>query len=135
MISKEVLSEVLGVEVVNLTVRENNYIYWIPNERYKNAPLIQKPINIYELVDKCIRWMVDNFPEDETINNGDHFYINDVSVSYIGLTYNFQCIVGYRGLDRDGDWADLNKYFDGDALQEVVLKATEWVKKQTKGDR
>lgn len=56
MISKELLSEVLGKDVEKIAIRENNIIPFIKNTVYKDSPNPIEPINIYYLAHKCKEW-------------------------------------------------------------------------------
>jgi len=60
MISKELLSEVLGVEVIEFEIKPKNNIKYIYNKKSKNPwsgkEFCNRSINIYELAHKCKEW-------------------------------------------------------------------------------
>jgi hypothetical protein len=91
--------------------------------------------NIHSLTHKCKEWVVKNHRKDKTINDGNHFYVNHISSSIIGASEDYQCCIGYRGLDKDGVWMDLEKCFNTNNEVEAVLKATEWIIEKNKETR
>ena len=76
MISKELLSEVLGIEIVEIlgVDKKNDLVYKIMQE-YKNndgyeSKTIGTYINIYELAYKCKEWALDNgYTLSSNLNN------------------------------------------------------------------
>jgi len=118
MLSKEVLSEVLGVKVTKIWLDEA-----IPNMLYyatDKSPVHR--INIYELAFKCKEWAIHKeflieSSLESVLDNGFAYAI--VRVFFDGdMVFN-----NYDGKEFVGQWH---------TETEAIFKATEWVYKNTR---
>lgn len=130
IISKELLSEItkrnihrVETSIDDYSIPENQVKYWC------ETTVVPFYINIHELAHKCKEWAIKNNREDARNNSGNHFYINHIDSSHIGVFEHYQCCVGYRGLDKDGDWSDIQKCFSGKGMTEpeAIFKACQWI--------
>lgn len=110
MISKELLSEVLGLEIKEIKNKSNGALYVTDNcvgfsTKEETAGLI----NIYELAHKCKGWL-----------------------NKIGYCYDISSTT--NGLDiRVIIWnTQIKEYFHENTEHEAILKACEWIMEQTK---
>jgi len=78
----------------------------------------------------AIEHLVKRYSYDENRANGDYFYINHISVSYIGGDNYFpwQTIIGFSGCDSYGIWCDKEKKIgDFKTLDNVVLAILDFI--------
>ena len=124
--SKELLSAVLNstVHFTNqIKCADNELRISFTNERFSGT----KNYNIYELAHKVKEWAVKQHKENKENNNGNHFYLNHFGSTLVGFFENYQAEIGYRGTDRDGDWADLQIIFTERTEPEAIFRAGEWI--------
>lgn len=117
MISKELLSEVLGFHIEYVPVQSYNHGEVIFN---KHVDFMKREtINMHELAHKCKEWARDN---DHHITSGNR---TD------GTTrYDVMCA------HKDCDIEELDYFFSGifDTEPEAIFKACEWILNQGKQD-
>ena len=126
-ISDKLLSKVLNESILNNFI-EDNTLYW----KAETVDLIGTKtgqINIYELAHRVKEWAVKQHKENKENNNGNHFYLNHFGSTLVGFFENYQAEIGYRGTDRDGDWADLQIIFTERTEPEAIFRAGEWILK------
>lgn len=111
MISKELLSEVLGRECSYASLIENDVWYkTIVCVNGNNRPK-EVHINIYELAHKCKEWA---YSKGHTLSSGNnHLMFMSCSI---------------RRTLTDDDWTE----FYADTEREAIFKACEWIMEQTK---
>ena len=124
-ISDKLLSKVLNESILNNFI-EDNTLYW----QAETVDLIGTKtgqINIYELAHRVKEWAVKQHKENKENNNGNHFYLNHFGSTLVGFFENYQAEIGYRGTDRDGDWADLQIIFTERTEPEAIFKAGDYI--------
>jgi len=109
-LSKELLREVLGVEIIEIFIFSKNTIgYYIKDNLNGNGKQIEHKINIHELAHhRCKEWAT---------NNG--WYI---------LSY-YQHRNGYA-LPCEEEEEEQKEWFDADTEPEAIFKACEWILEQ-----
>ena len=112
MISKELLSEVLGKDVSDVSIVMNNINYVIEdNETQEDDELVYidlgMNINIYELANKCKEWAYNQ-----------NFYIYSI-VSFAGE--------GWCYITKEDNIEKRLKTFIADTEPEAVFEACEWI--------
>ena len=120
MISKELLSEVLGIKVVEI-YKEKGEIYRY--RRYKEEIDGCHIHNIYELAHMCKEWAI-----KQSSNN--NFFVLEISSG--ALTSNVYCFVEYRLYDeysRNGGKDFKYVVTDLKTEPEAIFKACEWILK------
>ena len=109
MISKELLSEVLGISIIDVqdTLYKGRFYYSITN---KSKPMGRQNryINIHELAHKCKEWATSN-----------GWYI---------LSY-YQHEYGYA-LPCENEEREQKEWFDAPTEPEAIFKACEWIMEQ-----
>jgi len=116
MISKELLSEVLGFECWNIKTAKDGALY-VPNNslgfEYKDH--IAGLVNIHELAHKCKEWARG---KDYSITSGNR---NDGT-----LRYDVLCV------HKDTDIEEWDDFFSDmfDTEPEAIFKACEWILEQ-----
>lgn len=126
-ISKELLSEVLKLEVVkhslfNKSNNSFNITYMQSEDSLKSNWM---PINIYEFVFKCKEWILNQ-------KNKDCFYIADqfsLNIeSQMGVIKYFWCVL-LKNNSR------ISPEFKADSELEAIIKACEYILKETNENR
>ena len=116
MISKELLSEVLGFECTDIWFGDEKYIYYkrIDKLDLKDDPYIFH-INIYELADKCKEWVI------------KHGY------SFLSCSLTTQkAWAQLCEIDSENTFIRKSPSFHSSTEIEATFKACEWVLEQTK---
>ena len=106
MISKELLSEVLKINVISVEIEDNG----IHICAYRDGVHTEFTCNIYELAHKCKSWALDK---------------NQSLTSWAFKTDNAFCEIGSR---EDSDYS----FFEANTEQEAIFKACEWILKGMK---
>lgn len=117
MISKELLSKILGYEATEIYKVDNTLLYYETSDmaiHMKFSPY-KCNINVHELAHKCKKWAWDN-----TRSFYKKYYGNIGSISS-GVTYQnkFYCEIGY-GSGED-------ETFEADSEPEAIFKACQWI--------
>ena len=118
--SKELLSEVLGLEIKEIKNKSNGALYVTDNcvgfsTKEETAGLI----NIYELAHKCKEWAT---------SKGYIMlsYMEDDKTGYVSLGDLFGQTKVKLPQPKDSFW------FEADTELEAIFKACEWIMEQTK---
>lgn len=137
MISKELLSAVLGVEVTNVrdTMYDNELRFETPDEelRRKFSPYVPK-INIYELGFKCKEW---------SWNNGYQIRTSYKSVTMTSRPYGELISCKPIEIETVNDIMDTSVMYsmvasyggeDDETEIDVIIRLSEWVLEKLKDD-
>ena len=116
MISKELLIEVLGIEVEKVSINGKVINYTVPNyEAEEDGEIIfidlGMGINIYELAHKCKEWA---FKLDYILESAFIPISGTFTASYCKIEKQFAC-------------QNNKKTFHGDTETEAIFKACEWI--------
>ena len=130
--SKELLSEILDIEEGYIELarcdKDSTICYqYTRNANTEDESIEYHFVNIYELAHKVKEWAVKQHKENKENSNGNHFYLNHFGSTLVGFFENYQAEIGYRGTDRDGDWADLQIIFTERTEPEAIFRAGEWI--------
>lgn len=106
-ISKELLSEVLGFDVVKIEIKDNILDF----DCAFDAVVIVKKINIYELAHKCKEWAL----------NKNYILLSSIEIdcSYCDISF----IINNKAR---------HKLITGASEIEAIFKACEWILKEIK---
>ena len=114
MISKELLSAVLGLHCGIKSIKNSEVIYWFDCI----GEIREHSINIYELAHKCKEWAYTNkyrlSSSQHRLNTKQEYYINNQIASYF-------CSVYYITND------DSDIQIDANTEPEAIFKACQWI--------
>ena len=110
MISKELLSEVLDCEIMDMGVEGSDVTYLMPSKCH------WIDINIYELAHECKEWAYDRYG-DEVSSMKSYFAEYEKKLWYSTTSK-------YYEISLDGFYADTEP--------EAIFKACEWILKDNK---
>lgn len=143
MISKELLSVVLGLHCGIKSIKNSEAIYWFDCI----GEIREHSINIYELSHKCKEWalnqQIDNSPKGDpfkykVLNNLDIVvYKHSIEEGYISnispLFYSNSTTLDIFGINLNLDDATIisntfdSLYFYAESEPEAIFKACEWI--------
>ena len=109
MISKELLSEVLGIGVYQ-SIRKDEYAYNDIKLNIINTELLYDYVNIYELAHKCKEWALEN---GYVINSG-------------ATTSNDWCSTIYKVIKENPYIKELSHTWEQTEV-ESIFKACQWI--------
>ena len=127
--SKQLLSEVLGKEVIKIAfAKTGDRGQSLSNNNIEISiyPYHTVYFNIYELMHMMKEWAVVRNQECKNIDGKEQFYINDICSQFIGFSHIWQCIVGYRNITEEYN-SDEKKCFTSETETEAVFQACEWI--------
>ena len=113
MTFKELMSEVLGVEVLYYKVLDNTLSYQAKDKYQTQA------INIYELAHKCKEWAVEKS------------YVLETSYEGVNKHFGKYCICRVF-FDGNKVYDNYTNSVDYEKEVEAIFKACEWIMEQTK---
>ena len=123
MISKELLSEVLNIEIVSYQMKQKNILAYEYNKVSKNQwsgkTFCNRSINIYELAHKCKEWALDNRWIISTMPMLTEKKWRNTSVR---LSHFYSA-----GKDRYLDGIYHNGRIEADTETEAIFKACQWI--------
>jgi hypothetical protein len=121
VISKELLSDVLGVKIIDCGTSSTGHFY-VPENHigYETSPFNRNVINIYELAHKCKEWAISfqELPFEVTQVYPIHYRKNENREAYVSF-----CIHWFYEKGKDG----CMKSFIADTEPEAIFKACQWI--------